>query len=159
MEVHQSAKNYIYKLWKNIRMFPNKKMWRLWISDDLRDRISNDLKNLEKSLSTKDKTKNSIGCLWFLVLRQHCTKNRHDDSIIEITARAQAHFLQSLSVNTVHCASCKCRLKRYHEKRMWTLWKHVQKPAALTGMWHNVHTWYEWDSVTHPPDCCRLYCT
>lgn len=34
-------------------------------------------------------------------------------SVMEISAWAQEHF-QSLSVNPVHCAMHKCRLKLYH---------------------------------------------
>ncbi|KAF3708097.1 hypothetical protein EXN66_Car001270 [Channa argus] len=49
-------------------------------------------------------------------LRRHCIKNRHD-SLLDITAWAQEHFLKSLSVNTGRCVIHKCKLKLYHAKK------------------------------------------
>ncbi len=49
-------------------------------------------------------------------LRRHCIAHRHD-SVIDITKWAQEYFQKPLSVNTIHCAICRCQLKLYHAKR------------------------------------------
>ncbi len=49
-------------------------------------------------------------------LRRHCITHRHY-SVIDITKWAQEYFQKTLSVNTIHCAICRCQLKLYHAKR------------------------------------------
>ncbi len=49
-------------------------------------------------------------------LRGHWITHRHD-SVIDITKWAQEYFQKPLSVNTIHCAICRCQLNLYHAKR------------------------------------------
>ena len=74
---------------------------------------SKDSENLETSLYARD-TYWMPCCLQ--AFRLLCIKNRHD-SVMKITALAQEHLQKSLSVNTVHRAVHKCRLKLYHSKK------------------------------------------
>ncbi len=57
-----------------------------------------------------------LDALRLRALRQHCITHRHD-SVIDITKWAQEYFQKPLSVNTIHCAICRCQLKLYHAKR------------------------------------------
>ena len=52
------------------------------------------------------------GYTWFCTIRRHCIRNRHD-SLLDITAWPQENFQKSLSLNTVHVAIHKCKLKLY----------------------------------------------
>ena len=54
--------------------------------------------------------------IYQMALRQHCIKIRHN-AVMEITAWAQEHIQKSLSVNTVHHAIHKCRLKLCHVQK------------------------------------------
>ncbi len=49
-------------------------------------------------------------------VRRHCITHQHD-SVIDITKWAQEYLQKPLSVNTIHCAICRCQLKLYHAKR------------------------------------------
>ena len=75
---------------------------------------------------------------------RHCIKNRHD-SVTEITAWAQDHFRKSLSVNTVHRAIHKCKLKLYHAKKKPYV-NTIQKRRHL--LWAKAHlNWAKWKTV------------
>ncbi len=62
------------------------------------------------------KGQGQIPFLGLRALRRHCITHRHD-SVIDITKWAQEYFQKPLSVNTIHCAICRCQLKLYRAKR------------------------------------------
>ncbi len=49
-------------------------------------------------------------------LRRHCITYRNA-TVMEITTWAQEYFQKTLSVNTIHCAICRCRRKLYRSKK------------------------------------------
>ncbi len=49
-------------------------------------------------------------------LRRHCITYRNA-TVLEITTWAQEYFQKTLSVNTIHRAICRCRLKLYRSKK------------------------------------------
>ncbi len=49
-------------------------------------------------------------------LRRHCITYRNA-TVMEITTWAQEYFQKTLSVNTIHCAIRRCRLKLYRSKK------------------------------------------
>ncbi len=79
-------------------------------------------------------------------LRWYCITHWHD-SVIDITKWAQEYFQKPLSVNTIHCAICRCKLKLYHAKRKPYV-NMVQKRCRV--LWVKAHlklTVSKWKSV------------
>jgi len=76
--------------------------------------IDSEKTEISVRMGQNQKSLNDAHDLW--ALRHHCIKNRHY-SLIEKNSWAQEHFQKSLSVNTVHGAIDKCRLKLYHAKK------------------------------------------
>ncbi len=66
-------------------------------------------------------------------LRRHCITHRHD-SVIDITKWAQAYFQKSLSVNTIRCAICRCKLKLCHACKKEAICEHgPEAPLCPVG--------------------------
>lgn len=84
---------------------------RLGISHYLQYTLSKAPEKLEKSLCAWDRAQSKywVRALW--ALRQHCIKIRHG-SVIKTTSWVQ----KSSSINSVHGAVHKRRLKLYHAK-------------------------------------------
>ncbi|KAL0152720.1 hypothetical protein M9458_052443 [Cirrhinus mrigala] len=82
--------------------------------------------------------------LW--ALRRHCITNRNA-TIMEITIWAQEYFQKTLSVNTIHHAISRCRLKVYRSKKKPYL-NMIQKRRRF--LWAKAHlkwTVAKWKTV------------
>ncbi len=79
-------------------------------------------------------------------LRQHCITYRNA-TVMEITTWAQEHFQKTLSVNTIHRAIRRCRLKLYRSKKKPYL-NMIQKHRRF--LWAKAHlkwTVAKWKTV------------
>ncbi|KAK3519941.1 hypothetical protein QTP70_008202 [Hemibagrus guttatus] len=79
-------------------------------------------------------------------LRRHCITYRNA-TVMEITTWAQEYFQKTLSVNTIHCAIRRCRLKLYRSKKKPYL-NMIQKRRHF--LWAKVHlkwTVAKWKTV------------
>ncbi len=82
--------------------------------------------------------------LW--ALRRHCITYRNA-TVMEITTWAQEYFQKTLSVNTIHRAICRCRLKLYRSKKKPYL-NMIQKRRRF--LWAKAHlkwTVAKWKTV------------
>ncbi len=77
-------------------------------------------------------------------LRQHYITH---DSVIDINKWAQEYFQKPLSVNTIHCAICKCQLKLYHAKRNPFVIMVQKRCRSLRAKAHLKGTVLKWKSV------------
>ncbi len=79
-------------------------------------------------------------------LRRHCITYRNA-TVMEITTWAQEYFQKTLSVNTIHCAIRRCRLKLYRSKKKPYL-NMIQKRRRF--LWAKAHlkwTVAKWKTV------------
>ncbi len=79
-------------------------------------------------------------------LRRHCITYRNV-TVMEITTWAQEYFQKTLSVNTIHCDICRCRLKLYRSKKKPYL-NMIQKRRRF--LWAKAHlkwTVAKWKTV------------
>uniref|UniRef100_A0A8C1II21 Tc1-like transposase DDE domain-containing protein n=1 Tax=Cyprinus carpio TaxID=7962 RepID=A0A8C1II21_CYPCA len=76
-------------------------------------------------------------------LRRHCIKYRNA-TVMEITTWAQEYFQKTLSVNTIHRAIRRCRLKLYRSKRKPYL-NMIQKRRCF--LWAKVAKGAKWKTV------------
>ncbi|KAK3548245.1 hypothetical protein QTP70_005816 [Hemibagrus guttatus] len=79
-------------------------------------------------------------------LRRHCITYRNA-TVMEITTWAQEYFQKTLSVNTIHRAICRCRLKLYRSKKKPYL-NMIQKRRCF--LWAKAHlkwTVAKWKTV------------
>ncbi len=79
-------------------------------------------------------------------LRRHCITYRNA-TVMEITTWAQEYFQKTLSVNTIHRAICRCRLKLYRSKKKPYL-NMIQKRRRF--LWAKAHlkwTVAKWKTV------------
>ncbi len=79
-------------------------------------------------------------------LRRHCITYRNA-TVMEITTWAQEYFQKTLSVNTIHRAICRCRLKLYRSKNKPYL-NMIQKRRRF--LWAKAHlkwTVAKWKTV------------
>lgn len=89
------------------------------------------IKRLGDSLYTREKTKSR--CLWWSGLWQHCIENM----ILSWKLLHQEHFQKPPSVNTVHGAICKCRLKLYQQQHLQSIWNGPRESGKLFCGWTN----------------------
>ncbi len=101
------------KIVSNIRKeFLREKLQRVWSYHHLQCIISSkDSENLEQSLCVRVKAgKTILDARDLRALRRHCITYRNA-TVMEITTWAQEYFQKTLSVNTIHRAIRRCRLK------------------------------------------------
>ncbi len=124
--------------------FLREKLQRVWSYHHLQCIISSkDSENLEQSLCVRVKAgKPILDARDLRALRRHCITYRNA-TVMEITTWAQEYFQKTLSVNTIHRAIRRCRLKLYRskmkpylnmiQKRRRFLWA----KAHLNGLWQS----------------------
>ncbi len=87
------------------------------------------------------------GLCWMPVVFRPSDNTHRHDSVIDITKWAQENFQKPLSVNTIHCAICRCQLKLYDAKTKLYV-NMVQKHRRV--LWAKAHlkwTVSKWKSV------------
>ncbi len=90
--------------------------------------------------------KNILDARDLRALRRHCITYRNA-TLMEITTWAQEYFQKTLSVNTIHRAICRCRLKLYRSKKKPYL-NMIQKRRRF--LWAKAHlkwTVAKWKTV------------
>ncbi|KAK3557083.1 hypothetical protein QTP70_024751, partial [Hemibagrus guttatus] len=108
---------------------------------------SKDSENLEQSLCVKGQGRKTIlDARDLRALRRHCITYRNA-TVMEITTWAQEYFQKTLSVNTIHRAVRRCRLKLYRSKKKPYL-NMIQKRRRF--LWAKAHlkwTVAKWKTV------------
>ncbi len=121
-------------------------MQRVWSYHHLQCIISSkDSENLEQSRKGQGR-KTILDARDLRALRRHCTTYRNA-TVMEITTWAQEYFQKTLSVNTIHRAIRRCRLKLYRSKKKPYL-NMIQKRRRF--LWAKAHlkwTVAKWKTV------------
>ncbi len=125
-----------------------RKLQRVWSYHHLQCIISSkDSENLEQSLCVRVKAgKTILDARDLRALRRHCITYRNA-TVMEITTWAQEYFQKTLSVNTIHRAIRRCRLKLYRSKKKPYL-NMIQKHRCF--LWAKAHlkwTVAKWKTV------------
>ncbi len=82
----------------------------------------------------------------FVALRRHCITYRNA-TVMEIKTWAQEYFQKTLSVNTIHHAIRRCRLKLYRSKKKPYLYMIQKRRRFLWAKAHLKWTVAKWKTV------------